>query len=70
MVAFVLAVDLLAVAGFVLLFGQHVADPWMGTFLLGTLVALAGAVVESAMAVEAETSAVTETTRSPNRLVT
>ena len=42
-VAFVLAVDLLAVVGFVLGMPQHVDDPWMGTFLLAMLVALAGA---------------------------
>ena len=36
-------VDALAVVSFVALFGQHVDDPWSGTFLLATLIALAGA---------------------------
>jgi signal transduction histidine kinase/CheY-like chemotaxis protein len=36
-------VDALAVVSFVALVGQHVEDPWSGTFLLATLIALSGA---------------------------
>jgi signal transduction histidine kinase len=41
--AYVVGVDLLAVALVALLLRQHAADHWVGTFLLSTLVALAGA---------------------------
>ena len=40
---YVALVDVLAVALFAGLSGRHVEDPWIGTFLLGTLIALAGA---------------------------
>ena len=43
LLAFVALVDALAVVSFVALFGQRVEDPWAGTFLLATLIALAGA---------------------------
>jgi signal transduction histidine kinase/ActR/RegA family two-component response regulator len=41
--AFVIAVDVAAIVAFVLLRAHHVEDPWVGIFLLSTLVALAGA---------------------------
>jgi signal transduction histidine kinase/CheY-like chemotaxis protein len=43
LLALVALVDALAVVSFIALFDQRVADPWSGTFLLATLIALAGA---------------------------
>ena len=43
LLALVALVDALAVVSFVALFDQRIADPWSGTFLLATLIALAGA---------------------------
>jgi len=43
LLAFVALVDALAVVSFVALLDQHVENPWSGTFLLATLIALAGA---------------------------
>ena len=43
LLALVALVDALALVSFVALFDQRVADPWSGTFLLATLIALAGA---------------------------
>jgi len=40
---YVAVVDGVAVVLFLLMLGRHVADPWIGTFLLATLIALAGA---------------------------
>ena len=40
--AYVMAVDVVALLVFGLLFRQHVPDPWSGTFLLASLIAVAG----------------------------
>jgi signal transduction histidine kinase/ActR/RegA family two-component response regulator len=40
---YVMAIDIVAVVAFAVLFRQHVTDYWVGTFLLATLVAIAGA---------------------------
>lgn len=43
LLSLVALVDALAVVSLIALFDQRVADPWSGTFLLATLIALAGA---------------------------